>query len=276
MDSFDMSVIDLADSSLQGELPATSELSVIDLSETLADSSLNELAGVTNEEEQEVLNEEDGEAAVLTEDEDEVTTEDEAGPDLEDVSSDDEDEMPELEYVDMTTREEEAAAAAEAEASRRRRRLLELLLELRGAPEEEAAAAEAEESGFLAAVLLLLRGAAGGLETPPRRLETPARGLGAEQGGEMVLETTIDLTDSPITNQGTSPLPSDPLASLTCPVCLDTLASITRRGGRVVSTRCGHVFCGSCLPRCIQATGQCPTCRTRLTLFGGFHPLYLN
>jgi len=250
MDSFDMSVIDLADSSLQGELPATSELSVIDLSETLADSSLNadtamvqELAGVANEEEQEVLNEEDGVVAVLTEDEDEVTTEDEAGPDLEDVSSDDEDEMPELEYVDVTTVEEEAAVDVEVER-------------------------------YLA-VLLELRGAAGGLETPPRRLETPARGVGAEQGGE-VLETTIDLTDSPITNQGTSPLPSGPLASLTCPVCLDTLASITRRGGRVVSTRCGHVFCGSCLPRCIQAAGQCPTCRTRLTLFGGFHPLYLN
>jgi len=210
MDSFDMSVIDLADSSLQGELPATSELSVIDLSETLADSSLNadtamvqELAGVANEEEQEVLNEEDGVVAVLTEDEDEVTTEDEAGPDLEDVSSDDEDVIPVLENV---------------EEYRPRFRGLGY------SPAAEAALLEAE------AVLLELRGAAGGLETPPRRLETPARGVGAEQGGE-VLETTIDLTDSPpITNQGTSPLPSGPLASLTCPVCLDTLASITRRG----------------------------------------------
>jgi len=284
MSSSNMSVIDLsetlADSSRQqGRLAAATELPVIDLSETVADSSLDsdtgeleeleeleelaeeleELAEVATEEEEEVVVEvpTEGEGVVLTEDEEEEV------PELEEDYSYDEDEMPELEDVDVSTAEEEAA------------------VDVTGPVEEEVRALLAAEGAAAAGhalrrmEALLGRWGRAALETPPRGVVTPPRGEGAELGDEMVLDTTIDLTDSPNTNQGASPLPSGPLASLTCPVCLDTLAAVTRRGGRVVSTRCGHVFCGSCLPRCIQTTGQCPTCRTRLTLFGGFHPLYL-
>jgi len=292
MSSSNMSVIDLSEtladfSRQQGRLAAATELPVIDLSETVADSSLDsdtgeleeleeeleELAEVATEEEEEVVVEvpTEGEGVVLTEDEEE------------DYSYD-EDEMPELEDVDVSTVEEEAAvdvtgpveeevrallAAEGAAAAGHALRRMEALLGRWGH-----AALETPPRG----VVTPPRGEVTpprGVVTPPRSVVTPPRGEGAELGDEMVLDTTIDLTDSPNTNQGASPLPSGPLASLTCPVCLDTLAAVTRRGGRVVSTRCGHVFCGSCLPRCIQTTGQCPTCRTRLTLFGGFHPLYL-
>eukprot|EP00092_Neocalanus_flemingeri_P035201 GFUD01038305.1.p1 GENE.GFUD01038305.1~~GFUD01038305.1.p1 ORF type:complete len:306 (-),score=42.71 GFUD01038305.1:132-995(-) len=116
-------------------------------------------------------------------------------------------------------------------------------------------------------------------------------------------DTTIDLTDSPVrptlpspassTSPPSSPRaespPSSPLtssppsasldtshssASLKCPVCLETFYAIRKRGSRLVSTTCGHVFCGRCLPACVRTSGQCPTCRRRLG-YKDFHPLYL-
>eukprot|EP00092_Neocalanus_flemingeri_P035199 GFUD01038303.1.p1 GENE.GFUD01038303.1~~GFUD01038303.1.p1 ORF type:complete len:248 (-),score=36.46 GFUD01038303.1:154-843(-) len=116
-------------------------------------------------------------------------------------------------------------------------------------------------------------------------------------------DTTIDLTDSPVRSTLPSPAsstsppssprsespPSSPLASspssasldssnssasLKCPVCLETFYAIRKRGSRLVSTTCGHVFCGRCLPACVRTSGQCPTCRRRLG-YNDFHPLYL-
>jgi len=107
------------------------------------------------------------------------------------------------------------------------------------------------------------------------------------------LNMTIDLTDSPVrsssppTNQSppSSPTPellqspsntssSPSSASLKCPVCLEAFSSIRRRGSRLVSTLCGHVFCGKCLPACVRTSGQCPTCRRKLG-YQDFHPVYL-
>eukprot|EP00092_Neocalanus_flemingeri_P026166 GFUD01028359.1.p1 GENE.GFUD01028359.1~~GFUD01028359.1.p1 ORF type:complete len:293 (-),score=59.85 GFUD01028359.1:213-1091(-) len=117
-------------------------------------------------------------------------------------------------------------------------------------------------------------------------------------------DTTIDLTDSPVrptlplpanstsppssprlvSPRSSSPLASSPppasldssvsTASLKCPVCLETFYAIRKRGSRLVSTTCGHVFCGRCLPACVRTSGQCPTCRRRLG-YKDFHPLYL-
>ena len=83
------------------------------------------------------------------------------------------------------------------------------------------------------------------------------------------LNSTIDLTESP-TPQPESPASpispcTGPLASLLCPVCLDSLAMVKKKGRRILSTSCGHVFCGSCLPRSLAATGCCPSCRSRCT-----------
>lgn len=120
------------------------------------------------------------------------------------------------------------------------------------------------------------------------------------------LDMTIDLTGSPVrvslpssgTTSSQSPgrtgltNPSSPSSSLKCPVCLEAFSSIRRRGNsyltnlpvlvpiipspgsRLVSTLCGHVFCGQCLPACVRTSGQCPTCR-RTIGYRDFHPLYL-
>jgi len=96
------------------------------------------------------------------------------------------------------------------------------------------------------------------------------------------LETTIDLTDSPVRSPS-SPVPllsqsppsqGSPSSSLKCPVCLETFSAIRQRGSRLVSTVCGHVFCGRCLPACVRTSGQCPACRKRIG-YQDFHPLYL-
>jgi len=97
------------------------------------------------------------------------------------------------------------------------------------------------------------------------------------------LETTIDLTDSPVRSPSSSgpllsqspPSQSSPSSSsLKCPVCLETFSAIRQRGSRLVSTVCGHVFCGRCLPACVRTSGQCPACRKRIG-YQDFHPLYL-
>jgi len=64
------------------------------------------------------------------------------------------------------------------------------------------------------------------------------------------------------------------LAALKCPVCLEPFLSIRLRGSNLVSTVCGHVFCGKCLPACVRISGHCPTCRMRVG-YDDFHPLYL-
>jgi len=75
--------------------------------------------------------------------------------------------------------------------------------------------------------------------------------------------------DSPRLTQLNSPPPS-----MKCPVCLEPFQSIRSRGSNLVSTTCGHVFCGKCLPACVRINGNCPTCRKKIG-YEDFHPLYL-
>jgi len=124
-----------------------------------------------------------------------------------------------------------------------------------------------------------------------------------EEEAAIALETTIDLTNSP--PRITLPLLSSPSeapqipprfsllspqlsdndssrvaqlvpssASLKCPLCLEPFVSIRIRGCNLVSTVCGHVFCGKCLPACVRISGHCPTCRMKVG-YDDFHPLYL-
>jgi len=102
------------------------------------------------------------------------------------------------------------------------------------------------------------------------------------------LNITVDLTQSPARSSfGTCPYPTSPVpdessptspstpsSSLKCPVCLEAFCIIHKRGSRLVSTVCGHVFCGKCLPACVRTTGKCPTCRRPLG-YQDFHLLYL-
>jgi len=98
---------------------------------------------------------------------------------------------------------------------------------------------------------------------------------------DAIANDTIDLTDSPlrqsqILNNISSPRQeqTESPPSLKCPVCMEDFLVIRRRGSRLVSTICGHVFCGKCLPACVRTRGQCPTCRTSIG-YDDFHPVYL-
>ena len=44
---------------------------------------------------------------------------------------------------------------------------------------------------------------------------------------------------------------------------------------RLLSTRCGHIFCASCLTESLRVTKQCPSCRAKLTGKTAFHPVFL-
>uniref|UniRef100_UPI00358FD31F E3 ubiquitin-protein ligase RNF4-like isoform X2 n=1 Tax=Myxine glutinosa TaxID=7769 RepID=UPI00358FD31F len=61
---------------------------------------------------------------------------------------------------------------------------------------------------------------------------------------------------------------------LTCPVCMDSVDQVLKRGRLVCSTVCGHIFCSVCIRDSLSATGCCPTCRKKLRK-SQFHPIYL-
>lgn len=51
-----------------------------------------------------------------------------------------------------------------------------------------------------------------------------------------------------------------------CPICLESYMDITRNGGIVVTTRCGHLFCADCLKKSIAQSGEkCPKCREKIS-----------
>ena len=52
-----------------------------------------------------------------------------------------------------------------------------------------------------------------------------------------------------------------------CPVCMGQLAE-------EMSTKCGHIFCKSCIKASIAAQGKCPTCRRKITM-KDTHRVYL-
>jgi len=105
------------------------------------------------------------------------------------------------------------------------------------------------------------------------------------------LDMTIDLTESPVRRARPASIPTPVLppprsqqhiaapsspvsASPKCPVCFESFRAVHRRGNRLVSTLCGHVFCGRCLPACVRTSGHCPTCRKRIG-YDDFHHLFL-
>uniref|UniRef100_A0A0D9XA03 RING-type domain-containing protein n=1 Tax=Leersia perrieri TaxID=77586 RepID=A0A0D9XA03_9ORYZ len=59
--------------------------------------------------------------------------------------------------------------------------------------------------------------------------------------------------------------PKEPI--FTCPVCLNKLEQPS-------TTKCGHIFCESCIKQSIKAQKKCPTCRTSLGM-KSFHRVYL-
>lgn len=51
--------------------------------------------------------------------------------------------------------------------------------------------------------------------------------------------------------------PKEPV--FTCPICMGPMVE-------EMSTRCGHIFCKSCIKAAISAQAKCPTCRKKITV----------
>lgn len=55
-----------------------------------------------------------------------------------------------------------------------------------------------------------------------------------------------------------------------CPICLEPKTGVNE----IMSTTCGHVFCGNCIRSAVRLHKKCPTCRKKLTT-KQFHKIFL-
>ncbi|KAK3932431.1 E3 ubiquitin-protein ligase RNF4 [Frankliniella fusca] len=55
-----------------------------------------------------------------------------------------------------------------------------------------------------------------------------------------------------------------------CPICLESKTAVNE----IMSTTCGHVFCGNCIRSSVRIHKKCPTCRKKLTM-KQFHKIFL-
>ena len=62
--------------------------------------------------------------------------------------------------------------------------------------------------------------------------------------------------------------------SITCPVCMENVKTFTKSGRLLVTTKCGHLFCNSCIRQSITLLHRCPTCSGKLTL-KQYHRIYI-
>jgi len=60
--------------------------------------------------------------------------------------------------------------------------------------------------------------------------------------------------------EGVTKLPSPPKEpTFSCPICMGPLVE-------EMSTRCGHIFCKTCIKTAISTQSKCPTCRKNVTV----------
>ncbi|KAK4328673.1 hypothetical protein Pmani_000920 [Petrolisthes manimaculis] len=62
--------------------------------------------------------------------------------------------------------------------------------------------------------------------------------------------------------------------TISCMVCLDSLATIQASSRTMCSTNCGHLFCSPCITEVVKQKKQCPVCRKKLTK-KQYHPLFI-
>ncbi|GFT62748.1 hypothetical protein TNCV_3146151 [Trichonephila clavipes] len=60
-----------------------------------------------------------------------------------------------------------------------------------------------------------------------------------------------------------------------CAICLETPDEVTASGKMLMSTRCGHIFCSSCIDRIFKESKSkyCPKCRKRINR-RQIHPIF--
>jgi len=91
-------------------------------------------------------------------------------------------------------------------------------------------------------------------------------------------ESVIVLSDSPPVSlrneesESANPDAGD-LGGPSCPICLLTFKSNKQSGTELLSTVCGHIFCGGCLREWLLQSQQCPVCRARITK-KNYHPIF--
>ena len=81
-----------------------------------------------------------------------------------------------------------------------------------------------------------------------------------------------------------TPPPAPVMDEPTCPICMCTFTEIKSAKQNLMSTRCGHIFCSTCLEK-VKKLGrtqagtridfvECPTCRKQMH-WQACHPIYL-
>lgn len=72
------------------------------------------------------------------------------------------------------------------------------------------------------------------------------------------LYINLESSGSSVAENAKKPPPPPKEPTFTCPICMGQLAE-------EMSTKCGHIFCKTCIKAAISAQGKCPTCRKRVT-----------
>lgn len=71
-----------------------------------------------------------------------------------------------------------------------------------------------------------------------------------------------DIVEPISTQPPRPPPPSSPPNALKCPICIETYVNVKQRGLKIVTTKCGHIFCDFCLKKALTTNGRkCPKCR---------------
>ncbi|GAV70721.1 zf-RING_2 domain-containing protein [Cephalotus follicularis] len=70
------------------------------------------------------------------------------------------------------------------------------------------------------------------------------------------LESSSNMKDN-VTKPPPPPPPKEPI--FTCPICMGQLVE-------EMSTKCGHIFCKTCIKAAISTQAKCPTCRKKITV----------
>ena len=97
--------------------------------------------------------------------------------------------------------------------------------------------------------------------------------------------TKAKVVEKPVARVETPPPAPSPLVDQpTCPICFETFSEIKASKRNLMTTRCGHIFCSTCLER-VKKPGrsttsrrpivvvECPTCRKAMH-WEACHPIY--